>query len=290
MSQAAPPERPELPADLAEQVRRALAEDLGSGDLTAALVPAGQRALARITARDAAVLCGQAWVDEVFRQLDPAIRIDWLAAEGARLAAGTVVCELRGAARPLLTGERSALNFLQTLSATATAARRYADAVAGTRARILDTRKTLPGLRLAQKYAVRVGGAHNHRIGLFDAILVKENHIVAAGGIAAVVQAARRLSPGVLLEVEVETLAQAAEAFDAGADRLLLDNFPLARIAEAVHLRDARSPTTGLEASGGITLANLREVAETGVDFISIGDLTKNIQAVDLSMRFQFGG
>lgn len=270
MSQAAPPERPELPADLAEQVRRALAEDLGSGDLTAALVPAGQRALARITARDAAVLCGQAWVDEVFRQLDPAIRIDWLAAEGARLAAGTVVCELRGAARPLLTGERSALNFLQTLSATATAARRYADAVAGTRARILDTRKTLPGLRLAQKYAVRVGGAHNHRIGLFDAILVKENHIVAAGGIAAV--------------------AQAAEAFDAGADRLLLDNFPLARIAEAVHLRDARSPTTGLEASGGITLANLREVAETGVDFISIGDLTKNIQAVDLSMRFQFGG
>lgn len=290
MSQAAPPERPELPADLAEQVRRALAEDLGSGDLTAALVPAGQRALARITARDAAVLCGQAWVDEVFRQLDPAIRIDWLAAEGARLAAGTVVCELRGAARPLLTGERSALNFLQTLSATATAARRYADAVAGTRARILDTRKTLPGLRLAQKYAVRVGGAHNHRIGLFDAILVKENHIVAAGGIAAVVQAARRLSPGVLLEVEVETLAQAAEAFDAGADRLLLDNFPLARIAEAVHLRDARSPATGLEASGGITLANLREVAETGVDFISIGDLTKNIQAVDLSMRFQFGG
>lgn len=286
MSTAAPPE---LPADLREQVQRALAEDLGSGDVTAALVPATQTAVARITARDSAILCGQAWVAEVFRQLDPGIQVDWRLPEGARVEAGSVACELRGLARPLLTGERTALNFLQTLSATATAARRYVDAVAGTRTRILDTRKTIPGLRLAQKYAVRVGGAYNHRIGLFDAILVKENHIVAAGGIAAAVAAARRQSPGILLEVEVETLAQAAEAMAAGADRLLLDNFSTAQVAEAVTLRDARSPATGLEASGGITLANLRAVAATGVDFISIGDLTKNIQAVDLSMRFRFG-
>jgi nicotinate-nucleotide pyrophosphorylase (carboxylating) len=277
-----------LPADLAEQVRRALAEDVGSGDLTAALVPAAQTAHATIITRDDTVLCGHAWVEQVFHQLDPGIATSWHADEGAIVAAGTTVCELRGPARPLLTGERTALNFLQTLSATATAARDYADAVAGTGARILDTRKTIPGLRAAQKYAVRVGGAQNHRMGLFDAILVKENHIVAAGSITAAVTEARRLSPGVLLEVEVETIAQAAEAFAAGADRLLLDNFPPDRLREAVALRRERSPRTALEASGGITLANIREVAAAGVDFISIGDITKNVHAVDLSMRFRF--
>jgi nicotinate-nucleotide pyrophosphorylase (carboxylating) len=223
----------------------------------------------------------------VYRQLDPAIVVAWHVAEGAKLSADTVLCDVTGPARAVLTGERTALNFLQTLSGTATAARRYADAVAGTNARILDTRKTVPGLRTAQKYAVRVGGANNHRIGLFDAILVKENHIVAAGGIAGAVAEARRLSPGVLLEVEVESLAQAAEAFAAGADRLLLDNFPLDRLREAVRLRNAEAPAVKLEASGGITRANIRAVAETGVDFISVGDITKNVHAVDLSMRFR---
>ena len=278
-----------VPGDLAEQVARVLAEDVGSGDLTAALVPASQRASAQLISRTEAVVCGRPWVDETFRQLDRAIALRWLAAEGERVAAGATLCELSGPARSMLTGERTALNFLQTLSGTATAARRCVDAVAGTNARILDTRKTLPGLRRAQKYAVRVGGAENHRIGLFDAILVKENHIVAAGGITATITAARRLSPGVLLEVEVETLAQAEEALTGGADRLLLDNFSLPRMAEAVQLRDRIAPQITLEASGGITLATLREVAATGVDFISIGSLTKDVVATDLSLRFQFG-
>ncbi len=234
------------------------------------------------------VVCGEPWVTETFRQLDPGIAIRWHIGEGERAAAGATLCELGGPARALLTGERTALNFLQTLSATATAARRYADAVAGTKARILDTRKTLPGLRLAQKYAVRVGGADNHRIGLFDAILVKENHIVAAGGITATIRAGRATSPGTLLEVEVETLAQAEEALTGGADRLLLDNFPLERLVAAVALRDRLAPAIGLEASGGITLANVGAIAETGVDFISIGSLTKDVAATDLSMRFEF--
>jgi len=280
--------QPALPPDLADQVRRALAEDMGSGDLTAALVPATQAARATVMTRDDGVLCGRAWVEQVFHQLDPGIAIRWQANEGARISAGATLCELRGPARPLLSGERTALNFLQTLSATASAARTYVQAVAGTGARILDTRKTIPGLRLAQKYAVRVGGAHNHRMGLFDAILIKENHIVAAGSISNAVHEARRRSPGVLLEVEVETLAQATEAFAAGADRLLLDNFPLERLRDAVRLRQTQAPRTGLEASGGITLGNIRAIAETGVDFISIGDLTKNLQALDLSMRFRF--
>jgi len=276
-----------MPADLAEQVRRALAEDIGTGDLTAALVPAGHGAHATVTTREDAVLCGRPWFEEAFRQLDPGIAMTWHAAEGATVVAGTVLCDVRGPARPVLTGERTGLNFLQTLSATATAAKRYVDAVAGTSARILDTRKTIPGLRAAQKYAVRIGGADNHRIGLFDAILVKENHIVAAGSIGSAVREARRLSPGVLLEVEVETLEQAAEAFAAGPDRLLLDNFPLDRLRDAVRLRRDRAPTVLLEASGGITLANIRAIAETSVDFISIGDMTKNIHAVDLSMRLR---
>lgn len=281
---------PALPSDLDSQVQRALEEDLGSGDLTAALVPAAQTAVAHIITREEAVLCGRPWVEAVFRQLDPAIDIHWHAEEGQQLPADGLLCELRGLARPLLTGERSALNFLQLLCATATAARRYVDAVAGTRARILDTRKTIPGLRLAQKYAVRTGGAHNHRIGLFDAMLVKENHIMAAGSISAAAAAARAQSPGVLLEIEVETLTEAAEALSAGVDRLLLDNFILSELSAAVALRDRMAPDTGLEASGGITFDSIRAIAETGVDFISIGDITKNIRAVDLSMRFRFSG
>jgi nicotinate-nucleotide pyrophosphorylase (carboxylating) len=276
------------PADLADQVRRALAEDVGSGDLTAALVPADQQATARLISRVDTVLCGRPWVEEVCRQLSPAIALDWACREGERVAAGAVMLTGRGPARALLTAERTALNFLQTLSATASATRRFVDAIAGTRTRILDTRKTLPGLRLAQKYAVRVGGAENHRIGLFDAILVKENHIVAAGGITPAIAAARRLSPGVLLEVEVETLAQATEALTARADRLLLDNFPLDRLVAAVELRDRLAPGIGLEASGGITLANVAAVARTGVDYISIGSITKDVIATDLSLRFVF--
>lgn len=279
---------PELIAHVSASVRGALAEDIGSGDLTAALVPAEQRAVATIITRDTAVICGQPWVKEIFRQLDPAIRIDWRIPEGADASQNQTLCELSGPARPLLTGERTALNFLQTLSAVASATRACVEAVAGTRTRILDTRKTIPGLRLAQKYAVRIGGGTNHRIGLYDGILVKENHIVAAGGITAAVRRAREQGATVLLEVEVETLAQAEEAMTAGADRLLLDNFSIGSIRDAVALRDRMSPQTTLEASGGIHFETLRPVAETGVDFISIGALTKNIRAVDLSMRFRF--
>jgi len=279
----------DIAAHISASVRGALTEDVGSGDLTAGLVPASQRAEATVITREAAVVCGQPWVDEVFRQLDPAVRVDWRVAEGADAGPGEVLCELAGPARPLLTGERTALNFLQTLSAVATATRACVQAVAGTRARILDTRKTIPGLRLAQKYAVRTGGGTNHRIGLHDGILVKENHIVAAGGITAAVRRARDQGVTVLLEVEVETLAQAEEALAAGADRLLLDNFDLAGMRAAVRLRDRLAPRVTLEASGGIGPDSLRPVAETGVDFISIGALTKHIRAVDLSMRFRFG-
>ncbi len=279
---------PELIAHISASVQTALAEDIGSGDLTAALVPAEQRADATILCRDAAVLCGQPWVKEVFRQLEPAISIQWRVREGDNAVAGQTLCQLHGPARPLLSGERTALNFLQTLSAVASATRACADAVIGTRTKILDTRKTIPGLRLAQKYAVRIGGGTNHRIGLYDGILIKENHIVAAGGITAAVRRAKEQGSAVLLEVEVETLAQAQEAMTAGADRLLLDNFTVAQMIEAVALRDRQSPRTTLEASGGIHFETLRPVAETGVDFISIGALTKNIRAVDLSMRFQF--
>lgn len=280
---------PELIAHVSASVRGALAEDVGTGDLTAALVPAGQQAAATIITRDEAVICGQPWVKEVFRQLDPSIRVDWRVTEGANAGPGQALCDLTGPARPLLTGERTALNFLQTLSAVASATRACVEAVAGTRTRILDTRKTIPGLRLAQKYAVRIGGGTNHRIGLYDGILVKENHIVAAGGISQAIRRARDQGAAVLLEVEVETLAQAEEAMAAGADRLLLDNFDIATMREAVALRGRQSPQTTLEASGGIHFETLRPVAGTGVDFISIGALTKNIRAVDLSMRFRFG-
>ena len=268
---------------VAEDVARALVEDLGDGDRTASLLPAESTLDTRVISREAAILCGRDWFDETFRQLDRAVRVDWAAGDGERIAAGQEVCRMSGPARPLLSGERTALNFLQTLSATATQTRRYVDAVAGSGAVILDTRKTLPGLRLAQKYAVRCGGARNHRVGLFDAILIKENHIAAAGSITAAVHAAAQRFPDLLLEVEVETLEQLAEACSAGARRALLDNFSLAQLEQAVQRFKGR---IDLEASGGIDLDNVSAVAATGVDFISTGEITKNVRAIDFSMRF----
>jgi nicotinate-nucleotide pyrophosphorylase (carboxylating) len=233
------------------------------------------------------VLCGTAWFDEVFRQIDPRVRVAWSARDADRVRADQQLCTLEGPARSLLTGERTALNFLQMLSATATVTRKYVDTVAGTNCRILDTRKTIPGLRVAQKYAVRCGGGTNHRIGLFDAILVKENHIAAAGSIAGAVAESRRLDSKVLLEVEVENLTQLREALDARVDRVLLDNFSLEQLREAVKItRQHANARTELEASGNLSLETLRAVAETGVDFISAGSLTKHVRAVDLSMRF----
>lgn len=274
---------PPPPGVVQDDVRRALGEDVGSGDCTAHLVPREQELHTRVISRDPAVLAGSAWFDEAFRQLDPGVSVDWHAADGDRIEAEQVVCEVRGAARSVLTGERTALNFLQALSGTATATRRYVDAIAGTGAAVLDTRKTLPGLRRAQKYAVLCGGGSNHRIGLFDAILVKENHIAAAGSIRAAVAKAQQRYPELLLEVEVEDLDQLEQAFEAGAQRVLLDNFPLERLREAVRRYKGR---IGLEASGGIELESIRAVAETGVDFISVGGITKHVRAVDFSMRF----
>ncbi len=273
-----PPER------IREQVRIALAEDLGDGDLTAALIDAGARASVQVICREAAVLAGTAWFDEVFRQLDPAIRVTWSAADGDRVAADQQLCVLEGNTRALLSGERTALNYLQTLSGTATLARRYADAVAGTGVRILDTRKTIPGLRLQQKYAVVCGGCHNHRVGLYDAVLIKENHILAAGSIAAALAAARERTPaGIGIEIEVEDLDELEQALTAGARRVLLDNFDLEMLRRAVALTAGRAR---LEASGGVTLGGIRAIAETGVDDISVGALTKDVRAIDLSMRF----
>lgn len=269
---------------IAEQVGQALREDLGSGDLTAALVPEGAVAEARVISRQDAVLAGQAWFDEVFRQVDADSRIEWMLNDGGRLHDGTEVCRVHGRARALLSAERSALNFLQTLSATATAAAAYVDAIAGTSTRILDTRKTVPGLRLAQKYAVTCGGASNHRIGLYDAILIKENHIAAAGSVSAALDAAMATAgAGVEIEIEVETLAQLHQALAVGARRVLLDNFDLAQLREAVALNAGRAR---LEASGGVNLDTVRAIAETGVDDISVGQITKDVQAVDFSMRF----
>jgi nicotinate-nucleotide pyrophosphorylase (carboxylating) len=275
-----------LPADISVTVSRALAEDIGEGDLTAALVPESARAQRRVISRQEAVLCGAAWFDEVFRQVDDAVRVHWQVRDGDTVQRDQVLCRLDGPARGLLTGERTALNFLQTLSGTATEARRYADAVKGTRTTIRDTRKTLPGLRNPQKYAVRCGGANNLRMGLYDGILIKENHIMTAGGIAPAVQAARAGGAQVSVEVEVETLEQLREALAAGVDLMLLDNFDVVGMREAVAVTAGRAK---LEASGGIDLKALRQVAETGVDYISVGALTKNVQAVDLSMRFEFG-
>lgn len=275
--------QPPAAEGVAGDVSRALAEDLGDGDRTAALIPPETQLETRVISRESAVLCGGPWFTETFRQLDPAVRVSWQAGEAESIRRDQEVCRLTGPARAILSGERTALNFLQTLSGTATQARRYVAAVAGTGAIILDTRKTLPGLRLAQKYAVRCGGARNHRIGLFDAILVKENHIAAAGSIVAAVRQALALYPGLLLEVEVETLEQLEQACQAGARRALLDNFKLKTLRAAVEQYGGRIE---LEASGGIDLESVRAVAETGVDFISTGALTKSVQATDFSMRF----
>ncbi len=266
-----------------ECVQQALHEDLGAGDLTAELIPEDMRSRARVITRENAVLCGSRWFDSVFRQLDPRIDIEWRVHDGDDITADQELCRLAGPTRPLLTGERTALNFLQTLSGTATRARRYARVLEGTRTRLLDTRKTVPGLREAQKYAVRTGGAHNHRIGLFDGILIKENHILAAGSIERAVACARQHHPDIPIEVEVESLEEMREAIGAGAHILLLDNFNLEQMREAVALNNGR---VKLEASGGYSLETLRETAETGVDFISVGALTKHVEAVDLSMRF----
>ncbi len=278
---------PTLPPDIATVVSRAIAEDIGDGDLTAALIAAHTVAIARVIAREPATLCGRAWFDETFRQLDPRVAVEWRAADGTSIAADAVVCELRGPARSIVTGERTALNFLQTLSATATATRALVEIVAGTRTRILDTRKTLPGLRLAQKYAVRCGGGQNHRIGLFDAVLIKENHIAALGSLTAAVAAARARSPHVTVEVEVETVAQLREALATDADRIMLDDFALDDMRSAVALRDAHAGNRHeLEASGNVNAATLRAIAATGVDFVSIGAITKHVRAIDFSMRF----
>ncbi len=271
-----------LQPSIQDEVRRALAEDVGSGDITAALIPADRQARATIISREPATLCGTAWADEVFRQVDPQISVEWLAADGDRLEPNQPFCLLSGPARGLLTGERCALNFIQTLSATATRSRYFADLVEGTGVKLLDTRKTLPGLRLAQKYAVTCGGCHNHRIGLFDAFLIKENHIAACGGIQAAVSQARALAPGKPVEVEVESLEELRQALEAGADIIMLDELSHEDMRTAVSITAGRA---GLEASGGINEANLRSVAETGVDYISIGSLTKDVKAVDLSLR-----
>jgi nicotinate-nucleotide pyrophosphorylase (carboxylating) len=270
------------PQQILRQVQAALEEDLGQGDITAALLPAGQRGRAELITREPAVLSGSAWFDAVFRELDPSYNAAWQARDGARLVAGQRLCVLDCGLRELLSGERTAMNFLQTLSGTASRARRYADALAGLPTRVLDTRKTLPGLRLPQKYAVLCGGCHNHRMGLFDAILIKENHIMAAGSIAAAVAAARTTAAGVRVEVEVENLDELEQALAAGAERVLLDNFGLHLLREAVGRTAGRAR---LEASGGISLNAIRAIAETGVDDISVGDLTKSLDAVDLSLR-----
>ncbi|HEX8594728.1 MAG TPA: carboxylating nicotinate-nucleotide diphosphorylase [Pseudomonas sp.] len=271
-----------LTAEIEANVRRALLEDVGSGDLTAQLIPAERLAKATVISRDAAMIAGTAWVDAVFRQLDPRVAVHWQVVDGDRVQPNQALFHLEGPARSLLTGERSALNFLQLLSGVATRAQRYADMVADTQVKLLDTRKTLPGLRMAQKYAVTCGGCHNHRIGLFDAFLIKENHIAACGGIAEAITAARKIAPGKPVEVEVESLDELKQALDGGADIIMLDELSLDDMREAVRLTAGRAK---LEASGGVTDATLRTIAETGVDYISIGTLTKDVKAVDLSMR-----
>lgn len=273
-----------LPTDIKETVIRALNEDVGIGDLTAALIPEQAWAEATIISREPAILCGAAWVDEVFLQLDSDIEIRWYANDGERIETNLAFCALTGPARSLLIGERTALNFLQTLCGTATLARRYADTVVGTKAVVLDTRKTLPGLRQAQKYAVRCGGCQNHRMGLFDAILIKENHVLAAGSITQAVTKARELHPEVTLEVEVENLPELEEALKVRPDIIMLDNFSLEEMREAVAINAGQAK---LEASGNITFDNLRAIAETEIDYISVGGLTKDIRAIDLSMRFK---
>ena len=276
------------PAALSEQVRgdvaRALSEDMGTGDITAALIPATAEARASVMCREQAVLCGTAWFEAVFHQLDPRVKVEWRMCDGNLITAGQTVCALHGPARGILSGERTALNFLQTLSGTATVSNAYAHAVAGLSVELLDTRKTLPGLRAMQKYAVVCGGCHNHRRGLYDAILIKENHIMVLGGVDEALAAARRANPAVTVEIEVESLEQLAQAAQAGADIVLLDNFDIGMLREAVKLNAGRAR---LEVSGGVTLDTVRDIAATGVDRISIGALTKDVRAVDFSMRVQ---
>ena len=270
-------------------VSAALQEDLGSGDKTAELVPESTAASAIIICREPMTLAGQPWVDEVYRQLDPEVEIQWLANDGDHLPADAEICVLSGAARSLLSGERTALNFMQMLSATATITSRYVNAVADFKAKILDTRKTIPGLRMAQKYAVRCGGGNNHRLGLFDAILIKENHIASAGGVETAIRTAKKQHSDLPVEIEVESVSELQDALRAGADRLLLDNFDIADLQRAVEVNHKEgNPPADLEASGGLTLEEIVKVAETGVDYISVGALTKNVTAIDLSMRFRY--
>jgi nicotinate-nucleotide pyrophosphorylase (carboxylating) len=280
----------ELPKDLGSQVQTAIREDVGTGDVTAGFVPQNQVAHGRVITREAGVMSGRPWVEEVFRQVDPGVRLRWHANDGERINPQQNLFDVEGNARSILTGERCALNFLQLLSAVATESRRYVDAVAGTGCTILDTRKTLPGLRTAQKYAVLCGGASNHRMGLFDMVLVKENHIVAAGSLTRAVESARRHVPGLKVEVEVETMTQLAEAIAAKPDIIMLDNFNMAEMRKAVAFNKEHGHRAKLEASGNVTLETVREIAQTGVDFISVGGLTKHVRAVDLSMRLEFKG
>jgi nicotinate-nucleotide pyrophosphorylase (carboxylating) len=277
-----------VPADLSAQVAAALAEDVRDGDLTAALISPEKSGRATVITREAAIICGVPYVEAVFRQVDARVKFDWRVAEGAAAEADQILFSVDGPARALLTAERTALNFLQLLSGTASAAHSYAALLAGTRCRLLDTRKTIPGLRTAQKYAVRVGGGDNHRMGLFDGILIKENHIAAAGSIARAVAAAKRSPAKVPVEVEVEDLTQLQAAIDSGADIALLDNFSLEAMRDGVALNSKAQHPLKIEASGGITAENLRAIAETGVDFISVGSITKHVRAVDLSMRFEW--
>jgi nicotinate-nucleotide pyrophosphorylase (carboxylating) len=280
----------DLPADLGSQVEAALREDIGSGDVTALLVPAAQQVRGSVVTREAAILCGSAWAAETFRRLDERVQLTWLAHDGEAVRADQPLLTIRGPARAVLTGERTALNFLQLLSATATATRAYVEALAGTNCRVIDTRKTLPGLRSAQKYAVRCGGGSNHRMGLYDRVLIKENHIAAAGSITGAIGAARERAPGITVEVEVESLNELREALDARPDIILLDEFSLDDLRTAVSVNRAAAAPALLEASGGVSLQTVREIAATGVDFISVGSLTKHVRAVDLSMRLEFGG
>ena len=276
-----------LPDDLQRQIDAALEEDIGSGDITASLIPAKRRATARVLCRDAAVICGQPWFNTCFKSFDPGVTIQWQVDEGSHVEADTLLCILEGSARSLLTVERTALNFLQTLSGVATETRRHVDAIGDLPTRILDTRKTLPGLRTAEKYAVSCGGGKNHRIGLFDAMLIKENHIFSVGSITQAVTEGRTRYPDKPIEVETENLQELKEALEAGADIIMLDNYSLEDIYKAVEITGGRAK---LEVSGNVTLATLRELAETGVDYISIGALTKHVQAIDLSMRISLEG
>ena len=273
---------PSFDQSVSDTVRHSLMEDIGTGDITASLIPEDRTGEARVISREEAIICGRPWVDEVFHQVDPAVQVEWLVEEGEKVAPDTVLFTLKGPARSLLTGERAALNFLQLLSGTATLCHSYAEKVKSTSVKLLDTRKTIPGLRQAQKYAVRTGGCHNHRIGLYDAFLIKENHIAACGGINEAVSTAKEIAPGKPVEIEVESLVELERALECGADIVMIDNFSLDDMRQAVAINQGRAK---LEASGGITDATLLPIAETGVDFISIGALTKDCKAVDLSMR-----